>query len=46
LVGLIVIWPFLDSKPDISKKWYKIRFVFVAVAVITIIALTIWGEVS
>jgi ubiquinol-cytochrome c reductase cytochrome b subunit len=46
LVGLILIWPFLDSKPDKSKKIYLIRLAFVIVAVITIIALTIWGEVS
>jgi len=46
LVGLILIWPFLDNKPDKSKKIYLIRLAFVIVAVITIIALTIWGEVS
>lgn len=46
LVGLIFIWPFLDSKPDKSKKAYWIRLVVAIVAVITIIALTIWGEVS
>ena len=46
LVGLIFIWPFLDNKPDKSKKIYWIRLAFVSVAVITIIALTIWGEVS
>jgi cytochrome b6-f complex subunit 4 len=46
LVGLIIIWPFLDSKPDKSKKIYWIRLAFVMVALITIIALTIWGEVS
>jgi cytochrome b6-f complex subunit 4 len=46
LVGLIFIWPFIDSKPDKSKKIYWIRLAFVIVAVITIIALTIWGEVS
>ena len=46
LVALIFIWPFIDSKPDKSKKIYWIRLAFVIVAVITIIALTIWGEVS
>jgi len=46
LVGLILIWPFLDRNPDKSKKIYWIRLAFVIVAVITIIALTIWGEVS
>lgn len=46
LVGLIFIWPFLDNKPDKSKQVYWIRLAFVIFAVITIIALTIWGEVS
>jgi ubiquinol-cytochrome c reductase cytochrome b subunit len=46
LVGLILIWPFLDNKPDKSKKLYWIRMAVVIVGVITIIALTIWGEVS
>jgi quinol-cytochrome oxidoreductase complex cytochrome b subunit len=46
LVALIFLWPFLDSKPDKSRKIYTIRLVFVIVAVITLIALTIWGEVS
>jgi len=46
LVGLIFIWPFLDNKPDKSKRIYWIRLAFAIFAVITIIALTIWGEVS
>jgi cytochrome b6-f complex subunit 4 len=46
LVGLIFIWPFLDNKPDKSKRAYWIRLAVAIVALITIIALTIWGEVS
>jgi quinol-cytochrome oxidoreductase complex cytochrome b subunit len=46
LVGLIFIWPFLDNKPDKSRKVTWIRMAVAAVVVITIIALTIWGEVS
>ncbi|OGO64664.1 MAG: hypothetical protein A2029_04090 [Chloroflexi bacterium RBG_19FT_COMBO_47_9] len=46
LVGLILIWPFLDNKPDKSKRMYWIRLAIAIVAVTTIIALTIWGEVS
>ena len=46
LVGLIFIWPFLDNKPDKSRKAMKIRMAAAAAAVIIIIALTIWGEVS
>ena len=43
---LLMIWPFLDQKPDRSKKTTKIRFWLSLVAVVIIIALTIWGEVS
>jgi quinol-cytochrome oxidoreductase complex cytochrome b subunit len=46
LVLLMAIWPFLDSKPDQSKKPTRTRFWFALIAVIIIIALTIWGEVS
>ena len=46
LVGLIFIWPFLDNKPDKSKRIFWIRLAFAIFAVLTIIALTIWGEVS
>jgi len=43
---LLAIWPFLDSKPDSTKKSSWIR-IWVSVAIILIIiALTIWGEVS
>lgn len=46
LVGLVFLWPFIDSKPDASKRVYWIRLAFVIFAVLAIIALTIWGEVS
>jgi cytochrome b6-f complex subunit 4 len=46
LVGLVFLWPFLDSKPDKSRKIYTIRMAFAFIAVIILIALTIWGEVS
>jgi cytochrome b6-f complex subunit 4 len=46
LVGLIFLWPFIDHKPDRSRKVYRWRTIFVIIAVITIIALTVWGEVS
>jgi len=45
-VLLIMVWPFLDRKPDQTTKTRQIRFWFSLVAVIIIIALTIWGEVS
>ena len=46
LVGLVLLWPFIDRKPDKSFWIYWIRMAFVIIAVIIIIALTIWGEVS
>jgi len=46
LVVLIFIWPFLDNKPDKSRRIYWIRLAFAIFAVVAIIALTIWGEVS
>ena len=46
LVGLIFLWPFIDLKPDASKRVYWIRLAFVIFAILAIIAMTIWGEVS
>jgi quinol-cytochrome oxidoreductase complex cytochrome b subunit len=45
-VILLTLLPFLDRKPDSNKQIYRIRFVIAAIAVITVIALTIWGEIS
>jgi quinol-cytochrome oxidoreductase complex cytochrome b subunit len=45
-VILLTIWPFLDRKPDKSPRAARIRLIVVAVAVVILIALTIWGEVS
>src|SRR4030042_1829000 len=46
LVGLILLWPFVDTKPDHSRKIFRIRMALVAFVILSIIALTIWGEVS
>ena len=43
---LLAVWPFLDSKPDSTKKTSRIRLWFSAAIILIIIALTIWGEVS
>jgi cytochrome b6-f complex subunit 4 len=45
-IVLLMIWPFLDQKPDQSKKTVRTRFWLSLIAVVIIIALTIWGEVS
>ena len=44
--GLVLIWPFLDNKPDKSKKTARIRFIVIAILMVILIALTVWGEVS
>jgi quinol-cytochrome oxidoreductase complex cytochrome b subunit len=44
--ALITIWPFIDRKPDISLKSTRRRGIFVIIAMVILIALTIWGEVS
>jgi cytochrome b6-f complex subunit 4 len=46
LVALLFLWPFLDTRPDKSRRVYWYRLSFAVFAVIVIIALTIWGEVS
>jgi len=46
LVALVFVWPFIDSKADKSRRVYWIRLAFSIFAVVAIIALTIWGEVS
>lgn len=43
---LLAIWPFLDPKPDSTKKPFWIRIWVSAAILLIIIALTIWGEVS
>jgi cytochrome b6-f complex subunit 4 len=45
-VILVTVWPFIDRKPDNSKKAQKIRGIVAAVGVIVFIIGTIWGEVS
>jgi cytochrome b6-f complex subunit 4 len=45
-VIIITIWPFIDRKPDKSPKTRRIRFIVVAVGLLLLIAITIWGEVS
>lgn len=45
-VLLLLVWPFIDRKPDRSPRIYRTRFIIVAVISVILIALTIWGEVS
>jgi quinol-cytochrome oxidoreductase complex cytochrome b subunit len=46
LVGLILVWPFIDHKPDKFRSIYRYRMLFVILVTLIIIGLTVWGEVS
>ena len=48
ILGVLVItfWPFIDRKPDASTRSYRRRAIGVALFMIILIAMTIWGEVS
>ena len=48
IVGVLVItfWPFIDRKPDTSRRSYRNRAIGVAVFMVLLIVMTIWGEVS
>jgi quinol-cytochrome oxidoreductase complex cytochrome b subunit len=48
IIGVLVItfWPFIDRKPDQSKRSYRNRAIGVAIFMVILIAMTIWGEVS
>jgi len=43
---LLALLPFIDRKPDKSKKSQRIRFFTVLFLLVISISLTIWGEVS
>jgi quinol-cytochrome oxidoreductase complex cytochrome b subunit len=45
-VLLITIWPFIDRKPDTTMRSYRNRAIGVAIFMIVLIGMTIWGEVS
>ena len=46
LAGVVILWPFFDRKPETSKKVQRIRLIVVAIGMLILIVLTIWGEVS
>lgn len=45
-VVLLIIWPFLDRRPDKSVRSTRIRFVASMSIIAVLVLLTIWGEVS
>ena len=46
IIGFIILWPFLDNKPDKSTKTTRNRGIITAILMLLLILLTIWGEVS
>lgn len=45
-VGLLLLLPFIDRRPDSSPHAARVRLVIAAVVVLVLVALTIWGELS
>jgi len=45
-LGLLMLWPFIDRRPDASPRVSRIRFATVGLFVVLLIALTLWGELS
>lgn len=43
---LVTIWPFLDRQVETTRRNQRLRFIVVAIGLIVMIAMTIWGEVS
>ncbi|MCX8062822.1 MAG: hypothetical protein N3D16_09590 [Anaerolineales bacterium] len=48
IIGVVVLalWPFFDRKKETDLKPTKIRAIIVAIGMLILIALTIWGGVS
>ena len=45
-VALLMLWPFLDSRIEPTRQSIRRRGVFVAIALLIFLVLTLWGEVS
>ncbi len=45
-IAILVLWPFLDRKPDTSHKNERNRLIVAIILLAIIIALSIWGEMS
>ena len=46
LIGLIVVWPFLDRSPEVLIRRRKIVVGVATLLVVGLLALTVWGYVS
>ncbi|MBC8335011.1 MAG: cytochrome b subunit of the bc complex [Anaerolineales bacterium] len=45
-VFLLMLWPFIDRKPDTTHKSERNRLIIAVVLLLLIGALSVWGEVS
>jgi cytochrome b6-f complex subunit 4 len=43
---LVMIWPFIDRRPDTSRRIQWIRLTFVAIFLVLLLIFTIWGAMS
>jgi quinol-cytochrome oxidoreductase complex cytochrome b subunit len=46
LLIVLTFWPFIDRKPETSRKVQRLRFIIVAVSLVVLAAMTIWESVS
>ena len=46
MVILILLWPFLDRRPDSSRKTTRNRLIITSALVVVIVVMTILGEVT
>lgn len=44
-VAIVLLWPFLDRTQD-TRRAQRVRLIVTVIGLITVIVLTIWGEVS
>ncbi len=45
-VLVVMLWPFIDRKPDSSPRARRIRLIAAGVFLVILIAMTVWGEIS
>lgn len=45
-VLVLLLWPFVDRRPDASPRARQLRLAAVVVFLVVLIALTVWGGVS
>lgn len=46
VVLLLILWPFVDRKPDRSRRAQRMRMMLTAVIFLLLLGLTLWAEVG